>query len=509
MFSEIGTVICTLDGPSSTEFSFVVTNCAEDIPVKRGQFVELESEEGKMVAQVQDLIKTNRYFMRAESVREYERGNKSIASVFPADRWEYIVARAKASGIQTEDGIKQVSFPASPGQKVFTAGSDTLASFLGINAGDGVDLGKLRYHDLSTKLNLTKLLRKHVAILAMSGAGKSYSAMVLLEELMDRAENEGRIASIIADVHGEYTSLARPSEEVDYSDRAFVVEGKNIQIGAPDMSAYQFREFAPDMSGSQTRELNRIIRQLQSEMRSGKGRYDLDDIIREVEKDGETKKQIRKALADRLYDLKNLHIFGKNDYPNWRELAQPGKVAILNLSDILNLRKKRIILAYFARKLFNKRKSGQAPPFALFLEEAHQFAPSKRSVISKPVLRTLAREGRKFYASLILISQRPVKLSTTVLSQANTHIILRVTNPYDLDHIKKSSERITGDTIDIISSLPVGEALVVGEAVNHPVFVKIRKRRSQEAEHGTSLKEVARHFEEQRIQKREDAKAFM
>lgn len=510
MPSEIGTVICTPDGPSANKFSFVVTNPEGEIPVRRGQFVELQSAEGKMIAQVQNIMKTNRYFMRPESVKEYEKGMNSLNSIFPADRWEYIVAQARASGIQTENGLEQVTFPTAPGDKVYQASRDTLSQFLGIDENGGVDLGKLRYHDLPAKLDLTNLLRKHVAILAMSGAGKSYSASVLIEELLDRDKERGRVATIVADVHGEYTSLAKSnSNGRDYSDSVTLIRGENVKIGVPNMSAYRFREFVPDMSGSQTRELSRVLNELSSEMRNGKGMYDLDDVISKVEENGESNKQLRRALLDRLYDLRNLDVFGNSDYPSWKELAKPGKAAILDLSRVFSLRKKRIILTYFARKLFNKRKSGQAPPFALFVEEAHQFAPSKKSAISSSVLKTMAREGRKFYASLVLVSQRPVRLSTTVLSQANTNIILRVTNPYDLDHIKKSSESITKDTAEIISSLPVGQALVVGEAVNHPVFVKVRERKSNEAEHETGLEEVAKKYEEKRDQDREDAEAFM
>ncbi|KXA92289.1 hypothetical protein AKJ65_07785 [candidate division MSBL1 archaeon SCGC-AAA259E19] len=510
MGTELGTVICTPDGPSAGKFSFVVTKGEGELPVRRGQFVELEGAEGKIVAQVQNIMKTNRYFMRPESVKEYERGKESLTSIFPADRWEYIVADGKASGVQTEDGLDQVTFPASPGDKVYEASPETLSSFLGIDRNGGVNLGKLRYHDLPAKLNLTKLLRKHVAILAMSGAGKSYSASVLIEELLDRRKDKGRVASVIADVHGEYTSLAKsPADGPDYSDRVSLIRGENVKIGVPNMTAYRFREFAPDMSGSQTRELGRVLSELRSEMRNGRGRYDLDDVIGKVEENGESNKQLRRALLDRLYDLRSLQIFGNSDYPSWKELVKPGKASILDLSRVFSLRKKRIILAYFARKLFNKRKNGQAPPFTLFLEEAHQFAPSQKSAISSSILRTIAREGRKFYASLVLVSQRPVRLSTTVLSQANTNIILRVTNPYDLDHIKKSSERITRDTADIISALPVGQALVVGEAVNHPVFVDVRERNSQEADHGAGLEEVAKRYEEKRDKEKEDVEAFM
>ncbi len=513
MSREIGTVICTHDGPSASEFSFVVTTGNSGIPVRRGQFVELRTEEGQAVAWVESVLKTNRYFMRPDSVGEYERGGKALTSIFPADRWEYIVARARVSGIQTENGMEQVSFPASPGQRVYEASPETLTNFLGFDGDGGVELGRLRYHDLPVKLSLTKLLRKHVAILAMSGAGKSYSATVLIEELLRRAKKEGRVASVIIDAHGEYSSRASPSPGTPSPSeglgRASVVKGRDMQIGVPNLSAYQFREFVPDMSGSQVRELARVIRGLRAEFRSGGGPYGIDDIINCIKENGDTHGGMRQALLDRLYDLRYLGIFGKNDYPSWRSLVKPGNAVILDLSDILNLRKKQVIVTYLARKLFNARKAGRAPPFVLFLEEAHQFAPSKEAAISSSIIRTIAREGRKFYASLVLISQRPVRLSTTVLSQANTNIILRVTNPYDLDHIKQSSERITRGTADVISSLPVGEALIVGEAVNHPVFIKVRERRSREASHGATLEDVARHFERRSKQKQKDAEAFM
>ncbi|MCK5301528.1 MAG: ATP-binding protein, partial [Candidatus Thorarchaeota archaeon] len=91
-------------------------------------------------------------------------------------------------------------------------------------------------------------------------------------------------------------------------------------------------------------------------------------------------------------------------------------------------------------------------------------------------IETIAREGRKFFAMLCLISQRPVKLSTTVLSQCTNQAILRCTNPYDLEHIGRSSEGIDRQSLETITTLEVGEALFVGETVSVPTFVKVRKR---------------------------------
>jgi DNA helicase HerA-like ATPase len=182
------------------------------------------------------------------------------------------------------------------------------------------------------------------------------------------------------------------------------------------------------------------------------------------------------------------------------------------MSGTISMKKKRLAVAHVAGKLFEARRSNKVPPFLLILEEAHQYVPEKvqrEHAICRGILQTIAREGRKFHASLCLISQRPVQLSTTVLSQCNTNIILRVTNPYDLKHIGESSEGITKDVQDQISSLQVGTGLVVGEAVNFPLFVKIRKRKSKESEKGLPLEQAALAYMKDQEQKKSDAKEFM
>ena len=106
----------------------------------------------------------------------------------------------------------------------------------------------------------------------------------------------------------------------------------------------------------------------------------------------------------------------------------------------------------------------------------------------------MAREGRKFHASICLISQRPVKLSTTALSQCNTQIIMRITNPSDLSHIRESAEAISSEELEAISGLGVGEALVIGEAAKYPFFFKFRKRESIET-HSKNIEDYADFYE--------------
>ena len=88
-----------------------------------------------------------------------------------------------------------------------------------------------------------------------------------------------------------------------------------------------------------------------------------------------------------------------------------------------------------------------------------------------------------------------MKLSTTVLSQCSNQAILRCTNPYDLDHIGKSSEGIDRSSLDAITTLEIGEALFIGETVSVPTFVKIRQRKFEPTGLSQTLTEAIKKAE--------------
>jgi len=75
----VGTVISTINSPSPSSVDFVVTNET----VHRGQFVEMEHEHGIMLALITNVVKTNKYFERADSVKEFEASGKAILEQFP------------------------------------------------------------------------------------------------------------------------------------------------------------------------------------------------------------------------------------------------------------------------------------------------------------------------------------------------------------------------------------------------------------------------------------------
>ncbi|MHA1865431.1 MAG: ATP-binding protein [Candidatus Heimdallarchaeaceae archaeon] len=492
----IGTVIVTQTTPNPSEFHFVITKDSKDFQLKRDMYIVVDTpeEEGKVIAQVKEIIKTNRYFSSPSAVKAYETSGKTLASIFPADSWEYIIAKAKALGIHTKQGVKRLQYPVSPGDNVFLADSNLLSKFLGLDQDNGLYIGKLEHHDIKVKLNLTRFLQKHLAILAISGAGKSYTVSVLLEELLNRKKEQGRIATILFDVHGEYKGLKETGAKI--SEQIEVISASYIQFATHSISAAQFANFQPDISAVQLRELYVVLGRMYNEKVKKGVSYTISDIMEEIENDERMNQRTKDALNGWLFELEKTKLFGVKEFPNLKEKTKPGKLLIIDLSDFTSLRQKQMIVSYTLSRLFELRKKSEIPPVSVILEEAHQFAPeSKLSLaISRPIINTIAREGRKFFISLILISQRPVNLSTTTLSQCNTQIIMKIMNPYDLEFIGRTSEGIDRDTLNSITTLGVGEAIVVGNAVNHPIYVKIRERITKNLE-TKNLEQVAKNFD--------------
>ncbi len=507
---RLGTVIADEHIPNTSEFAFVFDKGAK---VRKGQYVQAESEDGLVFGYVADVYRGNRYFERAESVSEYERESK-IADHFPVKDWEYIIGQVKILGSAEINGSelrqKRTSIPPFPGAEVHSANEDFLRQFVGF-ADNGLLLGKLQNHEVEARLDMTRLLQKHLAILAMSGAGKSHLASVLIEEILDRKKEDGRIAVVVVDIHGEYYGF---KEDPAYRSKTKVVSGKDIKISFRRLTPAIVREFFPDIgqSNAQYSTLSGVLKEMQREMKNEHREYSIKDLIAKIEASKSATENVKIPLLRALHELGSYRIISGTENPKFAKDIKPGELLILDLSDLDDYKKKQILVSYTAKRLFKLRKEGRIPPLLFLVEEAHNFAPEridKYSGIAKRDVEKIAREGRKFGVSLCLISQRPVNLSTTALSQCNTHIILRVTNPNDLDHIKKSSEGIDERMSRSITALQTGEAIVVGSAVNAPIFIDIRERKSKKKEKGKPLHEQALEFENNQKQKEEDVEAFL
>jgi DNA helicase HerA-like ATPase len=251
----------------------------------------------------------------------------------------------------------------------------------------------------------------------------------------------------------------------------------------------------------QVRELTQYIQELKRD-EDKRGKYDLADLIEVIEEDEEGHKSTKQALIGWLTELDRLHLFGGMENPNLNNIIHSGELLIFSLENEINIRKKQIMVDYLCNRLFFLRRLNKIPPFLLIVEESHQFCPeaAQSKAISKSIIETIAREGRKFMACLCLISQRPKKLSTTALSQMNSKLILNIKNPYDLKHLMDSSEAVTKEYADMISSLGVGEMLLMGNAVNYPVFINVRERFFKAPSEEISLTQVCEKWQKESLE---------
>jgi uncharacterized protein len=108
-------------------------------------------------------------------------------------------------------------------------------------------------------------------------------------------------------------------------------------------------------------------------------------------------------------------------------------------------------------------------PVLLVLEEAHRYLGPDSKSRAAVAARRVAKEGRKYGCGLMLVSQRPSELDSTILSQCGTLVALRLTNDSDREKVKSCASDNLKGLFAMLPILRTGEALIVGEAVNMPI----------------------------------------
>lgn len=138
----------------------------------------------------------------------------------------------------------------------------------------------------------------------------------------------------------------------------------------------------------------------------------------------------------------------------------------------------KVIVKILSKMLFDFAKSRTdraSIPFHLFIEEAHRYVVKDNDVflLGYNIFERIAKEGRKYGVMLDLVSQRPVEISDTVISQMSNFLILKMTHPKDLDYIEKMLPNISGDVIDKLNSLQPGTLVAFGTAFKIPLLIKM------------------------------------
>jgi hypothetical protein len=155
----------------------------------------------------------------------------------------------------------------------------------------------------------------------------------------------------------------------------------------------------------------------------------------------------------------------------------------------------RMIFDYRKRKQGNDRRK---QPVHLILDEAHRYIKKDTEYILKEnIFERIAREGRKFSYYLLISSQRPSELSSTVLSQCGNYIIHRIQNEFDMKYIYSVLPYYSDDyTTKIKQSIP-GEALIFGNCVPMPLQIKVHKANPDPNSENCDISKEWFHLEEE------------
>ena len=153
------------------------------------------------------------------------------------------------------------------------------------------------------------------------------------------------------------------------------------------------------------------------------------------------------------------------------------QIVNINLNDIDDDFAK-VLTKIYSRLIFDFAKGLKqrgSIPFHIILEEAHRYIQDDRDrfLFGYNIFERIAKEGRKYGVIMGLISQRPVELSDTVISQCTNILIFKINHPVDVEYIRKMVPNITDEIIEKQKSLQPGTCLGFGLGFKIPIIVKM------------------------------------
>jgi DNA helicase HerA-like ATPase len=338
----------------------------------------------------------------------------------------------------------------------------------------------------------------------MTGAGKSNTVAVLTEKIHEKTK--GAMNIVIIDPHGEYTKMKHNSEinilqpVLDPSQIAIEHLYKLIGLNGGASVQKSFLNYAANTVTHDCRKegqylfgkdyLEKIEEKLTEWLdeltaHEGKGvKIEYHDGVKlrtkTLKKDDES--SLTRVIEQlRMFINKNKDVLGNhrgmfgiiNDKINIIDFSKVDEEEMITIvADFLKKTLKERIKATHGQELYIREFQ---LPTLIIIEEAHIFAPKNMNDKSAYWINKIAKEGRKFGVGLGIVSQRPKELNSTILSQTNTKIILKIVEPNDQNYIQMSSENISSDLLKDLPRLSVGEAVIVGSSLQIPATVKINK----------------------------------
>ncbi|MBU1213348.1 MAG: DUF87 domain-containing protein [Alphaproteobacteria bacterium] len=395
------------------------------------------------------------------------------------------------------------------GDRVRVAGKSELRlAFCGTDH-KSVSVGTLRQDSsIPARIRVDDLLGKHFAILGTTGTGKSCTTALILRSIL----NENPAAHIVLlDPHNEYATAFKEWGEV-ISPRNMQLpfwlltfeEIIEVLIADPERKAeieilqelipIAKAKYAASRSGA---EQNGRLRRNPNDA----GRYtvdtpvpyrisDLTSIIDdrmgklENKRDLSPYRNLKSRIEQITQDARYAFMFGSlTVYDGMAQIlgrifrvpVNNKPITILELTglppEIVN-----VVVSVLCRMTFDFAVWGEGKvPVTLVCEEAHRYVPASSEAGFGPCKRAIAKiakEGRKYGASLCIVTQRPAEIDPTILSQCNTVFALRMSNDRDQAIVQSAVSDTGSGLLDFLPALGQREAIAFGDGVSLPVRIK-------------------------------------
>lgn len=351
----------------------------------------------------------------------------------------------------------------------------------------------------------------HIGVFGGSGSGKSFALRVIIEELMKK-----RIPTIVLDPHYEMDfKLKTYDEAADYSSlyQSFLL-GKDVGVDFKDLNVGEFKNLlnaAGAMTDAMDTSVDEVFKRGESvdafrlrlsEILEALDRTEdalnMDMQTAELNGDAAEADRIRRLLGyQKTYGRKLNASSLKGISWRFRRLVQDNVFsnssealeAALRSGKLISLKGSTRLLevysSYILKKFYYKRRAymdakllgtndeDYFPPFIIITDEAHNFAPKAFESASKPILKEVAQEGRKYGVFLILATQRITLLDDTITAQLNTKFILRTVRESDISTIKEETD-ISSDDAKRLPYLTTGDAFISEASFGRTIFTRFR-----------------------------------
>ncbi|SFX64481.1 hypothetical protein SAMN04244548_01577 [Paracoccus pantotrophus] len=468
-------------------------------------------------ARITDIRRFNPFFP-FEAAQEIAGEGISLEDTVLSGTRDQLEANALILGATSEGNLAALfplTYPVKPASTVFHPPAESIRQLLlGEHREERkVAIGSLiARDDVEVTLSAPKLVARHLAILAMTGGGKTVAARRILRELIGQG-----YPLVILDPHGDYIGLSKCRDALRVE-----APGCEIRLFFPELLIQKDGEglvtrLIAQMTSGVTDAQSDYLRGLFDRKRANEGEKALSYIgklLTQAQSDisggsapagtgggnwrgtvGAVARGLRIVL-DRLQRMERTSVQMRsspklsalpwealpNPFSAPEQIVKPGQVSILYLGGYDHITQNSIA-AITLETLFERRAdlSDRIPPFFAVIEEAHTFIPSSREAtdeaIALPVVRRIITEGRKFGTGLMLISQRPSRLDETIISQCNSFLILRLVNPRDQSFVRSVMENLTESDARMIPGFGPGQGIVSGQVVRFPLPVSVKMDR--------------------------------